>query len=95
MIYNRLRTHSGISPFGTTMFKLSCIKLYFIILSALVVDVKDGDALTYKQKRSGINTKGKYRVFQGNEHVSSFKMYNTSSTKTQHKKIILKESFIQ
>ena len=42
-------TYSGTSPFGTTILRVSWIRLYFIILSADVVDVREGDAFTCKQ----------------------------------------------
>lgn len=41
-------THSGISPLGSTILRVSCIRLYFIILSADVVDVSEGEAFTCK-----------------------------------------------
>ena len=41
-------THSGISPLGSTILRVSCMRLYFIILSADVVDVSEGEAFTCK-----------------------------------------------
>ena len=40
-------THSGSSLGGTTMLMTSEMSLYFMILSADVVDVSDGDAFTF------------------------------------------------
>jgi len=39
-------TYSGISPLGTTILRVSCMRLYFIILSADVVEVSEGEAFT-------------------------------------------------
>lgn len=41
-------TYSGISPLGTTILRVSCMRLYFIILSADVVEVSEGEAFTWK-----------------------------------------------
>ena len=50
------RTHSGISPLGTTILRVSCTRLYFMILSADVVEVREGEAFTYQNQMS-INNK--------------------------------------
>ena len=48
--------YSGVSPGGTTMLMTSEMSLYFMMRSAVVVDVSDGDAFTYPDKRvNGIN----------------------------------------
>lgn len=44
-------THSGISPLGTTILRVSCMRLYFMILSADVVEVSEGEAFTYESNR--------------------------------------------
>lgn len=43
---------SGISPLGTAMLRVSLIRLYLRIRSLAVLDVRDGDALTYKKKNT-------------------------------------------
>jgi len=42
-------SYSGNSPGGITMLMTSEMSLYFIIRSAEVVEVKDGEAFTFKQ----------------------------------------------
>lgn len=43
---------SGISPLGTAMLRVSLIRLYLRIRSLAVLEVRDGDALTYKKKNT-------------------------------------------
>lgn len=43
---------SGTSPLGTAMLRVSLIRLYLRIRSLAVLEVSDGDALTYERKES-------------------------------------------
>lgn len=42
---------SGISPLGTAMLSVSLIRLYFKMRSLAVLEVREGEALTYKRKK--------------------------------------------
>lgn len=43
---------SGISPLGTAMLRVSLIRLYLRIRSLAVLEVRDGDALTYERRET-------------------------------------------
>lgn len=42
---------SGISPLGTAMLSVSLIRLYFKMRSLAVLEVREGEALTYKRRK--------------------------------------------